>query len=157
MSNAPVCHISTGSAAVPQPRATLLPSIGTPVDLPSAIAVINQLKLIVQMLAGQQAVTGPAGINGAAGVAGSFGGGGAAGAAGSAGSPGSAGKKGKDGAGPPRFREDTSQRITKKKRIFQDNDEDSENWVDIKQINRVVWVDSVTGETIKWERGSEDS
>ncbi len=149
MSNAPVCHIST-SQVINQPRATLLPTVPVAVDLPSALAAIAALKLLVQMMAGQQAVTGPAGVNGEAGIAGLLGGGG--GVAGSAGPPGAAGQKGKDAKSGGRFVEDRSQRVTQKKRIFQDNDKNSENWVDIQQINRCVWVDNVTGETIIWSR-----
>lgn len=146
MSNAPVCHISVNQGVVTQPRATLLPSVGVAVDLPSAITVINQLKLLIQMLAGQQPVTGPAGVNGFAGPVGS------AGSAGAAGPPGKDGQKGKDAKSGGRFQEDRGQRIKETIRVFQDNDKESDNWVDIEQINKVVWVDSVTGETIVWSR-----
>lgn len=149
MSNAPVCHISTGSTPIAQPRATLLPSIGVPVDLPSAIQVINQLKLLVQTLAGQQAVNGANGninlpLTGGGNIA----------AGGGASGPGAQGQKGKDGkdAKHGRFVEDRSRRVQAKKRIYQNNDKTSENYVDIMQINKVVWVDSVTGETITWSR-----
>lgn len=154
MSNPPVCHISTGSIPAKQPRATLLPTVQTPVDLPSAIAAINQLKLLIQMMAGQQSVSGARGntqpVVGSGGGAGLLGGGGFN----TVGSPGKEGQKGKDAKDDTggRFIEDRSKRVTQKKRIFQNNDKTSENWVDIQQINRCVWVDKVTGETIVWSR-----
>lgn len=143
MSNARVCHVSTGSRVINQPRATLLPSIPAAVDLPSAIAAINALKLLIQLISGQQSPTGPSGVNGFfppfGGVVIS--------------SPGSDGKKGDENKEKNgRFIEDRSKRVQKKKRVFQNNDKKSENWVDIMQINRVVWVDRVTGETIVWSR-----
>ncbi len=147
MSVAPICHISTGSTPIRQPRATLLPSVPVAVDLPSAIAAINALKLLVQMIAGQQAVTGPAGVNGRAGLRG------AAGGSSVAGAPGDKGQKGdSNGKENDRFVEDRSKRVESKKRIFQDNDKKSENYVDIMQINHVVWVDTVTGGKITWSR-----
>ncbi len=145
MSVAPVCHISTGSQPINQPRATLLPSVPAAVDLPSALAAINALKLLIQMMSGQQ------GTSGARGNTVPLGGGGVVGRAGSAGSQGQKGKDAKDPTGG-RFVEDRAQRVTQKKRIFQDNDKTSDNWVDISQINKVVWVDKVTGETIVWVR-----
>ncbi len=145
MSNAPVCHISTGSQVIDQPKPTLLLSVPVAVDLPSAIAAINALKLIVQMISGQQPVTGARGNQGAPGLRGG---------GGSSSSPGAQGQKGDKGGGKEndRFIEDKSQRVQKKKRIFQDNDKKSENYVDIMQINRVVWVDTVTGGKITWTR-----
>ncbi len=145
LSNAPVCHISTGSVPIKQPRATLLPSVPAAVDLPSALAAINALKLLIQMISGQQGNVGPR-----ANPAGLLGGGGAA-SAGAAGQDGQKGKESKDPTGG-RFIEDRSKRVTKKIRIFQNNDKKSENWVDIAQINKVIWVDKVTGETIVWTR-----
>lgn len=152
MPNAPVCHISVNQGVVRQPKPTLLPSIGVPVDLPSAITVINQLKIIIQNLVGQPGTgglngfAGPAGAGGVGGVAGV---GGPAGAAG-AGVPGAQGKKGDSNRA--RYVEDRSQRVTEQKRIYQDNDNTSANYVDIAQINRVVWVDTVTGSEIVWSR-----
>ncbi len=121
-----------------------------PVDLPSAIAAINQLKLLIQMISGQQQVTGPAGKNGAAGVA-IPGGAGGLSLVIPAGQDGQKGKDAKDPKGG-RFVEDRSQRVVQEKRIFQDNDKTSPNYVDIAQINHCVWVDKVTGETITWSR-----
>jgi hypothetical protein len=145
MSNAPVCHISTGSVPIKQPRATLLATIPVAVDLPSALVAINALKLLIQVMSGQQGVGGARG-----GLGGALAGGGGAAVAGA---PGTQGQKGKDAKDPKsRFVEDRSQRVTQKKRIFQDNDKHSDNWVDIAQINKVVWVDKVTGETIVWTR-----
>ncbi len=147
MSNAPICHVSTGSTPIKQPRATLLPSIPAAVDLPSALAAINALKLLIQMMSGQQ------GSSGARGNTQPLGGGGVA-SAGGGGAAGAQGQKGQDGKDPTggRFIEDRSKRVTKKIRIFQDNDKTSDNWVDINQINHVVWIDKVTGETIVWSR-----
>jgi hypothetical protein len=147
VSNAPVCHVSTGSVPIKQPRATLLPTVPVAVDLPSALAAINALKLLIQVMSGQQGVGG---ARGGAPSGGLIGGGGIA----LAGSPGSQGQKGKDAKDESggRFVEDRKQRVVQKKRIFQDNDKTSENWVDIAQINKVVWVDKVTGETIVWVR-----
>ncbi len=149
MSNAPVCHISTGSTPIKQPRATLLASIPAAVDLPSALAAINALKLLIQVLAGQQPVSGARGNAGS--PSGLLGGGGIVGRAGAAGEQGQKGKDAKDPTGG-RFVEDRSQRVVKKIRVYQDNDKTSENYVDIAQINRCVWVDKVTGETIVWSR-----
>ncbi len=149
MSNAPVCHISTGSTPIKQPRATLLASVPVAVDLPSALAAINALKLLIQVMSGQQPVSGARGnANSPSGL---LGGGGAVI---TVGAPGQAGQKGQDAKDPTggRFVEDRSQRVVKKIRVFQDNDKTSENWVDIAQINRCVWVDKVTGETIVWAR-----
>lgn len=146
MSNPPVCHISTGSQLIKQPQATLLPTVQTPIDLPSAIAAINQLKLLIQLISGQQGVGGARGITLPRGGGGSL-------AGGSSSSPGAQGQKGaNDGKENDRFVEDRSKRVQKKIRIFQNNDKKSENWVDIMQINRVVWVDRVTGGTIVWSR-----
>lgn len=145
MSKAPVCHISTGSTPIPQPRATLLPSVPAAVDLPSALAAIAALKLLIQMLAGQQSPSGAKGNTIAPG---------GGGIALVTGAPGQQGQKGQDAKDPTggRFVEDRSKRVTQEKRIFQDNDKTSSNYVDISQINRCVWVDKVTGETIVWSR-----
>ncbi len=148
MSNAPVCHISTNQLIIDQPEATLLPSVPIAVDLPSALKAIAALKLLLQMLSGQQSFNGAGGFNGQAGLRGSAG---VAGSSGKAGAPGKAGKAGKDGK-PPRFVEDRSARVKKKVRVFQDNDDSSDNWVDIERIDRVVWVDQVTGQRIEWSR-----
>ncbi len=148
MSNAPVCHVSTGSQVIQQPRPTLLPSVPVAVDLPSALAAIAALKLLIQQISGQQSVAGPRGLPGLPGLRGfdGLGGGGFSTA------PGDKGQKGDNASKPSRWSEDKSQRVTQKKRIFQDNDKTSDNWVDISQINRVVWVDSVNGERIVWTR-----
>jgi hypothetical protein len=121
--------------------------VPTAVDLPSAIAAINALKLLIQLISGQQGSSGANGF-GSSGFSASGGTG-----TGAQGAPGKDGKKGKDGKDlKSRFVEDRRQRVEKKIRIFQNNDKKSSNWVDIKQINKVVWIDTVTGETIKWSR-----
>ncbi len=158
MSNAPVCHVSTGSEITTQPRATLLNSIPAAIDLPSAIRAINMLKLLIQVLSGQQQVSGPLGVGAFGGLGvgnpnavGSVGGG-VTSIRSAPGDQGQKGKDGKEGKENDRFTVDRSQRVTKKKRIFQNNDKKSENWVDIEQINHVVWVDRVTGGRITWTR-----
>lgn len=207
MSNttAPICHVSTGSKVIPQPLPTRMPTIPTVVDLPSAIAAINLLKIIIQQLSGQtplQGAPGTPGLNGfipfvpatgsfnpATGqfnpVTGTFnpatgqlqpppgavvpanggsgvlpiGGGGGGGLLyGSGGGVITQPSTNQKGTSPStaaqggRYVEDRTLRIVSKKRIFQNNDSTSENWVDIAQINRVVWVDTVTGQTIVWTR-----
>jgi hypothetical protein len=133
VSNAPVCHISQNQDITQQPKPTLLPFVPAAIDLPSALQAIEALKLIVQMLAGQVLVNPNNGTQLA-------------------------------GLRPPpsnpavrknpkeRFTEIRADRVTKKVRIFQDNDKTSDNWVDISQINKAVWVDNVTGENIIWTR-----
>ena len=136
MSNAPVCHISKDQDITEQPKPTLLPFVPAAIDLPSALQAIQALKLIVQMLAGQQLVKNPNGTlqvglrpapsNPAVG-------------------------KGNPKANE-RYTEVRSARVEKTLRVFQDNDKTSSNWVDIKQVNAVSWVDNVTGELITWAR-----
>jgi len=146
MGQAPVCHVPTDQVVFDQPHPVKLPSIPQAIDLPSALAAINTLRLLVQMLAGQQQIGGPAGSSGLVGR-----GGGGFGTAGAPGKTGNNGNTGKDGK-VARYQEDRSQRVTKKIRVFQDNDKTSSNYVDINQINRVVWVDKVTGQSIVWSR-----
>lgn len=56
-----VCHIPTPatSAQVQQPQQSKLPTIPPAVDLPSALAAINQIRLILQLLTGQTPVQPP--------------------------------------------------------------------------------------------------
>lgn len=143
---APVCHVSTDQIVFDQPDRVRMPSIpDAPTDLASALAAINALRLLVQLLSGQQSIAGPRGISGFVGARGG------GGAVGSPGGQGPKGAKGKDGK-TPRFEEDQSQRVSKKKKVYQNNDNTSENWVEIDQINKVVWVDNVTGQTLVWSR-----
>lgn len=61
MSNDPVCHIPTSitSSQQQQPQQSKLPTIPPAVDLPSAIAAINQIRLLLQLLTGQTPVQPP--------------------------------------------------------------------------------------------------
>ncbi len=144
MSNAPVCHVSVNQGIADQPRAARLPFVPAAVDLKSALEAIRALHMIIQLLTGQ--VPAPS----ASGTQGLLGGGGVT----TQGNQGPKGNDGKDAKQPKegRFVEDRTQRVTRKVRIFQNNDKTSENWVDIERINKVVWVDRVTGENIVWTR-----
>jgi hypothetical protein len=136
MSNAPVCHISKDQDITEQPKPTLLPFVPAAIDLPSALQAIQALKLIVEMLAGQQVVNNPNGTL----------------QAGLRPAPGNQNVGKRNPNANERYSEVRSQRVEKKLRVFQDNDPSSSNWVDIKQVNAVTWVDNVTGEKITWSR-----
>jgi hypothetical protein len=78
---------------------------------------------------------------------------GQAGQTGKQGAPGKAGqnaKKPKTG----RFQEITTQRITKKAKVF--SKQDPTVFVEFKQINGMTFKDTVTGELWKWTRGNSD-
>lgn len=140
MSNAPVCHVSVNQGIADQPPAARFPFVPAAADLKSALAAINALHMIIQQLTGQIRPPLPSGrIGGAGGVSGI---------------QGPKGNDGKDAKQPKegRFIEDRSQRVTVTETIYQNNDKSSENWVKIKKINKVVWVDQVTGENIVWTR-----
>jgi hypothetical protein len=141
VSNAPVCHISKDQDITEQPKPTLLPFVPAAIDLPSALQAIQALRLIVEMLAGQTIPNqGGSGFNNGTQL------------------PGlrppapnqNVGKRNPNAN--ERYSEVRSQRVEKKLRVFQDNDPSSSNWVDIKQVNAVTWVDNVTGEKITWSR-----
>lgn len=151
MSKAPVCHIPVDQTITDQPRAARFAPIPPVVDLPSAIIAINNINLIIQQITGQNP---PRGLPGARGGVGAAGGGSSSGEQGKPGKDGKDGQPGKPGKTPKggRFTEDKSQRVTKKLKVYQDNDKTSDNWVEIERINRVVWIDNVTGEHIVWTR-----
>lgn len=147
MSNPPVCHIPVDQTITDQPRPARFAPIPPAVDLKSALVAVNALRLIIQQLTGQIA---PPGIQGLLGIAG------ARGAAGAQGAQGSKGPAGKEDKTPKdaQWVEDTGQRVTKKIKVYQDNDKTSSNWVEISRIDRVVWVDRVTSAQIVWARGN---
>lgn len=59
MSNDPVCHIPTNLAQIQPPKQSKLPVIPAANDLPSAIAAINQIRLVLQMITGQSPTQKP--------------------------------------------------------------------------------------------------
>lgn len=146
MATAPVCHIPVDEV-ISQPQPAKFPPLSRVNDLTSLLNTVNNMVLILEQLTGQTPTAGPVGLRGT---------GGAAGSSGVSGSPGKQGKNGKDGKdGKPAktgsWTEDRSQRVEEKIKIYQDNDNTSPNWVEIKRINRVVFTNNA-GQTIVWKR-----
>lgn len=125
---APICHIPPVQLAV-DPHPVALPSIpiATP-EIASLVASVNALRQVVQYLSGQKLVLPP--------------------------------PVGRQNTGGPNRVPDPSNasrwneisRVTDTVRVFQNGDKNSDNWVDVKQINKLVMKDSVTGEKWTWNR-----
>jgi hypothetical protein len=56
------------------------------------------------------------------------------------------------GQKPPKPQWNEVSRVTEKVRVFQNNDHTSPNWVDVEQINALVFSDKNTGAQWKWSR-----
>ena len=133
MPSAPVCHISSDQV-IQQPKQQQLPSIGKATDLKSALQVINQMTIIINMLTGQQQIN-------AGGI-----------------------PRPNDGRPAPQQQTQIkptkkqpgqerwieANRSTQIVRVF--NPKDKEQWVDIESINSLDMIDGVTGETWHWQR-----
>ena len=128
MADAPVCHISVDQV-IQQPGQRLIPSIGKATDLKSALQVINQMSLIINMLTGQQAQSS-GGVSTGGGTKSST--------------------KPKQPQQDGRWNEVRSSRVIEKVRIEQKDN--PENWVEFERINRLEFIDSVTGEKWQWRR-----
>lgn len=103
-----------------------------PVNLPSIPPAVATLQSLVQTVnAMRQVVIFVSGQQGPAGPAGA---------------PGNSAK-----SKPARWTE--SNRTETTVRVFQNNDENSSNWVDVKQINSLTMQDGITGESWQWNRG----
>lgn len=78
------------------------------------------------------------------------GGGGGAGA----GSPGGAGANSPSNPNYGNFIEIPSARVTKTTRIYDPNDPSKQTYVDVAQVTGITWLDSRSGQTVKWSQTS---
>ena len=118
-----VCHIPPASP-IADPQAKDIPGLlGPPDDLLSALMAIRNLQDIVRRLAGQK----PAQNN-----TGTF--------------------SIRVQPGPGKSDWEQSDIVQEKRKIYQNNDNTSQNWVEVNQINSLTMRNKKTGETWKWNR-----
>lgn len=149
--DAPVCLVPTGPI-IQQPDPAKFPTIPQAVDLPSALVSLNAIRQILAQLTGLVPITGTG--DGSGGASPGGGGGAAGGGGGGAASSSPASNQPKSGQDSQtlggRFIEDKSKRVTKQEKVYDPNDHTV--YVTVERINRVVWVDKLTGQTIVWQR-----
>jgi hypothetical protein len=118
----------------PDQQITLPPRINLPAlpiaqpNLQSLANTVNALRNFVLLLAGQHGTPGTQGVQGIRGA------------------------PGQNGKTPKGARITEISRQTNVVRIFQDNNKNSPNYVDVLRINRLVMQDKVTGEQWVWDR-----
>ncbi len=118
-----VCHIPPVQPNAPKPTVNL-PSIPlAQPNLASLTAAVNAMRQNLIFLTGQRGAQGPRGTSGS-----------------------SSGSKSE----PARWTEQS--RVEETVRVFQNNDKTSPNWVDVKQVNKLVMKDGITGESWTWDR-----
>lgn len=126
----PICHIPpTTEIGQPQPKAIQAIPPAQP-NIASLTATVNALRMVVQQITGQNPLNpnlqpNTAGFNRVPDKSG--------------------GNNGK-----PQWSEQG--RTTNKVKIFQDNDKNTGNFVEVEQINTLTMVDKNTGQTWKWTR-----
>lgn len=120
--SAPVCHIPPENGNIPQPG-TALPGIPVATDLASALRAIAAMRQIIQIITNQQQNdNGVIQINGF------------------------------------RTKDDKKtqwaeiSRVEEKVKIYQNNDPATGNFVEVKQINKLVMGDKKTGQQWEWKR-----
>lgn len=118
----PVCHIPPKSSVTDQPSPQALPSI--PPASPTIASLVNTVNQMRNVI---NYITGRQGPQGPQGKS-------------------SNNAKSK----PSRWTE--AARVVETVRIFQNNDPNSSNWVDVQRINGLTMKDGVTGESWSWDR-----
>ncbi len=126
MANAPVCNISVNEV-INQPPGVKLPSIPQANDLASALQAIQAMTDMLNLLTGQtRNLRAPPGRRGA---------------------PGQPGKNNNNKVG--RFNEEAGSRVTEEVKM---ESTDGSVTFTFKQINKLTFRDSITGELIIWQR-----
>lgn len=144
MSSAPVCHISSDEI-IDQPQPARFQSIPVATNLQSAIAAINAMRLVMLQLTGQVSPNNLARFLGLLGAVGA----GLSQNQKNQPNPNSQSRAVQNG----RFLEDKSQRVTNDVEVpIYDDTNTKVGTATVARINRVVWVDQVTNQTIVWTR-----
>lgn len=123
--NAPVCNVQ-GVVQEPNQQVSAFQPIPKATDLASALAAINAMANNLNNLFKQGAFSG-GGVHDL-----------------------STNNKKKPAKPAGNYREDPARRVSKTVRVF--NPQDSSQYVDVKQIVRLTFVDPVTGRTITWSQ-----
>src|SRR4051812_41436011 len=121
MSDGPVCHIPPASTRV-DPVPVGMPAIPpAQANLHSLVNTVNAMRQVIMILSGQQ---------------------------GTQGRPGAPGKDGKANNTKGTWIEHS--RVMEQKKIFQNNDPSSANWVIVDRLNQLVMRNKDTGQTWSW-------
>jgi hypothetical protein len=122
----PICHLPPATDTKSQPGPQTLPSVPpAQPNIASLTATVNALRQAVNYLAGRQ------GVKGSQGQINNF-----------------TTKQNDKKSG--RWTEQA--RTTEKVKVYQNNDNTSQNWVEVERINQLKMKDSVTGEVWTWDR-----
>lgn len=123
MAKAPVCHVPPEDVNIPQPPGSTLPPIPQATDLRSALAAIAALTQTIRIITNQIDNRGI--LNGF-------------------------NRKPDPNQPKPQWVEKS--RVEDTVKIYQNNDPSTGNFVEVKQINRLVMVDKNTGNGWTWDR-----
>lgn len=130
MSNqGPVCHVPPANQSA-NPQVHDLPGLGGPPQptIASLVRAVTDLQRVVKSLSGQVQPIRPSDNTGSNGF------------------------KTKEDKKKDDSRWSEEGRVTEKKKIYQNNDKTSDNWIEVEQINQLKMRDKVTGEHWAWDR-----